>query len=248
MRSKSARIAVIDSTTELADRLSERSGRVGPFLVVTHHSPTAPLTGLLVRPPHGVVIGPGVSARNAVELCRIIRGTPALVETLIVVVGSDGRRRQEVLSYEADAFDAGADDFVAAASLPVRLNALLRRRLHGASTDPHGLSLNAKDRVSITVGALTVYELDYGVVIHGKRVDLTAGEFRVLWHLALHPGQTVPVAELVPVDLIGETYRSPTSVRTLVFSLRAKLGAYGGQIETIRRGGYRLVEHSRKKR
>lgn len=243
MQSNPARIAVIDASTDLSDRLSERGVHAGSVaMVVTHHTPTEPLTGLLERPPHGVVIGPGVEVRRTVELCRLIRGTPALAETMIVVVGGEGRRRSEALSHEADAFDAGADDFVAAASLPVRLAALLRRRPHASRTDARGLAVDAGDRASIAVGSLTVYELDYGVLVDGRRVDLTAGEFRVLWHLARHAGQTVPASELAPVDLINETYGSLTSVRSLIFSLRGKLGVHGRQIETIRRGGYRLVD------
>lgn len=232
-----ARVVVIDDRPDLASKLVQQNGR---RLIVTQQSPTSPMTNLLERPPHAVVIGTGVPKERAIDLCRLMRGTPALADAIIIVVGSDGR---DGASYEADAFAAGADDFInTPTSLPVRLDALLRRRPHPSLSNGDGVVDHSADRPSITVGRLTIYELDYAVIVDGRRVPLTAGEFRILWKLAQQPGRTLTVEQLAPVDLINETYSSLSSVRSLIFSLRSKLKPYENQIQTVRRAGYQLME------
>jgi len=236
MKSKAnTRVVVIDSRPDLAVRFEQHSaGR----LLVTHQPLNSSLRNLLGRPPHAVVIGPSVTKDRTIDLCRLIRGTPALSITSLLVVRNDSR---DGAAFETDAFAAGADEVVFhPSSLFMRFDALMLRKQGSAASDDRVMS--ADERPSITVGKLTIYELDYAVIADGQRVALTAGEFRILWKLAVERGRTVTAEQLAPVDLINELYSSLSSVRSLVFSLRGKLGQYAHQLQTVRRAGYRLAE------
>ena len=74
----------------------------------------------------------------------------------------------------------------------------------------------------------------------GERVTLTYKEFELLRLFLSYPGMVFSrdrlYSEVWGDDYIGESRTVDMHIRTL----RAKLGAYGEMIETVRQVGYRL--------
>ena len=157
------------------------------------------------------------------ELRAAGRATPVLMLT-----AKDGEWDQ------AEALDAGADDYVTKPfSYPVllaRLRALLRRSTAQLSA------------------VLTVGDLRMDVAAHrcwrgDVEIDLTPREFALLSYLMLRPGAVVSKVELVDhVWDVGFT-ADTNVVEVYIGYLRRKVDAPFGRnsLETVRGVGYRLV-------
>ncbi|WP_106402901.1 response regulator transcription factor [Actinocorallia populi] len=135
---------------------------------------------------------------------------------------------------EAEGLDVGADDYVTKpfsyVVLRARIRALLRRRTRGGSP-------------AITIGDLTVEPDAQRVLRAGEEITLTAREFAVLEHLALHAEQVVSKREILE-HVWDSAYRGdPNVVEVHISALRRKLDIpYGRRsIVTVRGSGYRLT-------
>ena len=135
---------------------------------------------------------------------------------------------------QAEALDAGADDFLSKPfSYPVllaRLRALIRRGSAGASA-------------TLQVGAVSIDTAARRCWSSSGDIDLTAREFELLAYLMHRPGTVVSKLDLLHHvwDLASES--GTNVVEVYIGYLRRKLGATtsGAAIETIRGAGYRLV-------
>jgi two-component system alkaline phosphatase synthesis response regulator PhoP len=128
--------------------------------------------------------------------------------------------------------DTGADDYIpkpfGMMELVARVKALLRRTA-------------AKDAAeAITVGELTVDERRHVVTVAGEQVALTLKEFDLLRFLMENRGAAFTREKLLErvwdLGYAGGTRTVDVHIQTL----RQKLGATGGMIETVRGVGYRF--------
>ncbi len=128
--------------------------------------------------------------------------------------------------------DAGADDYIAKPfgmmELVARTKALMRRT---AAKD---------DAEAITAGALTVDIRRHLVTAGGENVVLTLKEFELLRFLMENRGAAFTREKLLErvwdLGYGGGTRTVDVHIQTL----RQKLGAQGGMIETVRGVGYRF--------
>ena len=131
--------------------------------------------------------------------------------------------------------DAGADDYVAKPfgimELLSRIRALLRR--------------TERKEPTYQVGCLSVDPGRHTVTVEEQDVTLTQKEFEVLCLLLRSAGQVVSrdrlIEEVWGYAFAGETRTVDVHIRTL----RQKLGAAGGYIETVRGYGYKIRPESR---
>jgi hypothetical protein len=77
------------------------------------------------------------------------------------------------------------------------------------------------------------------LVIDGAEVRLTPLQFNLLRHLSSHPARVIDRDELVQA-VWGRAFVGSNVVDASVRSLRKKLGAYAGAIETVKGFGYRF--------
>ncbi len=129
-------------------------------------------------------------------------------------------------------FEFGANDYVAKPFALAELIARVRAQLRHAN--------GSSDGNVVRVGKLDL-DLARRQARVGERVtDLSDREFRVLHHLALHPGEVISRERLL--NEVWGYHFDPRSnvVEVCVRRLRQKLGE-GAPIETIRHAGYRLV-------
>jgi two-component system response regulator PhoP len=172
------------------------------------------------------IIDLGLPLIDGISLIKKIRELEKTFPILILTARGDWQDKVEGL-------DAGADDYVVKPfqieEILARLNALLRRAA--------GFS-----KPIIEFGPIA---LDIGskrVSAHGKTIELTAYEYKLLEYLMMHPGQVISKTELTE-HLYAQDYdRDSNVLEVFVRRLRQKLDPDESlkPIETIRGQGYRF--------
>ena len=93
----------------------------------------------------------------------------------------------------------------------------------------------------LSFGALQLIRPDRRVLQDGRPVELTEGEFELLWLLAMNAGQTVTRTDLLQQLRGLRDVDADRSIDCRVYRIRAKLGDRAGRpqrIRTIRNRGY----------
>lgn len=151
-------------------------------------------------------------------------------ETPVIILSALGEVDERVRGLRA-----GSDDYLtkpfSLIELTARLEALARRP---QKTEPH--------LTSFAIGPINMDLLGQVVRCHGKRVDLTAREFRILTYFARNEGKVVTRNMLL--EAVWDYNFDPQTniVDQHVSKLRQKLDAAGSPsiIQTVRGAGYVL--------
>ena len=167
------------------------------------------------------VLDLGLPGRNGLEVLRDWRSAGLPLAVLVLTA-------RDSFADRIAGLPAGADYHLAhpfhPAELPLRLQALLRRR-HGQTNAPR-----------LVVGALALDEQRQFVERDGTAVALSGAEFRLLRCFMLNPGRVLSRSQLEEHLYDGETERDSNVLEVLVNRLRRKLGRE--VIETRRGQGY----------
>ena len=136
----------------------------------------------------------------------------------------------------SQAYEAGADDYIAK---PVRPRVLLARlRSHFRRNTPE-----EDTQQPIQVGSLTVDTARRAVELEGAAVDLTSAEFDLLYLLAKHAGKTLSRNDIYQ-EIHGMRYDGvDRSIDLRISRLRKKLGddpTRPRRIKSVRGVGYLL--------
>ncbi|MCT1476688.1 response regulator [Microbacterium sp. p3-SID336] len=157
--------------------------------------------------PDLIMLDLGMPRLDGIEVIQALRGWTSV--PIIVVSGRTGS------ADKVEALDAGADDFVTKPfqvdELLARLRALARR-----AVSANGESVVAFGEVVVDLATKTVTRA-------GARVHLTPTEWRMLEHLARHPGALVTRQDLLK-EIWGSAQVSDSGYLRLYMSqLRKKL-------------------------
>ena len=167
-----------------------------------------------------------------VEICRKVRELAKSPSTYIILLTARGSNQDIVAGLEA-----GADDYVtkpfSMRELIARVRALLRRH------DVPDTVRNAIQR-----GELRIDPSAHSVSIMGKEIELSALEFRLLHHLASHPGMVFSRDQLL--DRVWGNDRSVTqrSVDVYIRRVREKIELKPQDpiyLQTVHGVGYRFA-------
>lgn len=180
-----------------------------------------------------VVLDVMMPGESGVDLCRRLR---EFSEVPIILLTALGREEERIAGLEA-----GADDYLvkpfSPRELALRVAVLARRG--GGTAQP--LSSGPVH----TVGSLRLEAGVQQAMVSGRPVHMSSSEFRMLWLMSEHVGETVSWHDLHAAlgenaDAVGER----ELVRTAIYRLRARLGdnlSAPRFILTDRGRGYRLV-------
>lgn len=222
-------VLVIDDEPELVKLLDYNLSKAG-YLVLTARDGAAGLAAARKHSPDVVVLDLMMSGMDGWEVCKRLRGDPLTAAVPLVMLTARGEESDRILGLEL-----GADDYVtkpfSVQELLARIKALLRRAQAPAE---------ASD--AIRAGP---FHLDSGrrtVSAGGKKADLTATEFNMLWALAQRRGRVMSREELIAAARGENVTILDRTVDVHVASLRRKLGRHGQLIETVWGVGYRLKE------
>jgi two-component system KDP operon response regulator KdpE len=178
--------------------------------------------------PDIIMLDLGMPRLDGIEVIQALRGWT----TVPIIVGS-GRTGS---ADKVEALDAGADDFVTKPfqvdELLARLRALSRR------------SVPAGGESTVGFGDVVVDLATKTVTRAGTRVHLTPTEWRMLEHLARHPGALVTRQDLLKEIWGSEQVSDSGYLRLYMSQLRKKLEAEPSapaHLLTESGMGYRLV-------
>lgn len=167
---------------------------------------------------------------DGMELCKLLKRDPATGAIPIIMLTAKSAEIDRVLGLEL-----GADDYVTKPFSPrelvLRVKGLLRR---GRPTEEKA------DR--ILLGELQIDIPRHEVRIQGKRVELTATEFKLLTVLAQRKGRVQSRDKLLQDVWEYDNLIDTRTVDTHMRRLRDKLGRAAKYLDTVRGVGYRLVE------
>ena len=173
---------------------------------------------------------------SGTEVCRSLRGNPALADVAVLMLTARGDEYDRVLGFEI-----GADDYVvkpfSVRELVMRVRALARRTAERRAAR----ATTSGDR-KLKWKGLQVDPVRHRAFIDGAEQPLRPLEFRLIQVLLEHPGRVFSRGQLLEEvwGISGDT--SSRTVDTHVRRLRERLGAHGEAVETVHGFGYRLKE------
>lgn len=167
---------------------------------------------------------------DGLEVCKILRRDPATAKVPIIMLTAKAAEIDRVLGLEF-----GADDYItkpfSVRELILRIKGLMRR-VRGDS-DP--------DK-PLRAGLIEIDPEKFMVTVKGKKVDLTATEFKLLHLLVKRRGRVQSRDQLLRDVWEYEGSVDTRTVDTHIRRLRDKIGAASECLETIRGVGYRYIE------
>ena len=178
--------------------------------------------------------------KSGYEVLGEIRRTDAALP--VILLTAKGEKSDVVLG-----LGLGSDDYVKKPfdgdELLARVSAVLRRAGSAAPAPAPAPSVNIAEGGDFTFASFRVDANRLKLIdARGRVKDLFVNEYKLLCHLARHPGEVVSRDELLKVLWEGEAYFGTThSIDQAIYRLRTKLGRDGACIESVYRAGYRYV-------
>jgi two-component system phosphate regulon response regulator PhoB len=222
------RVLVVDDEADIVALVAYHLARSGYRVSTASTGPDALETARRERPALVVLdlMLPGLSGADVLEQLRAGEATRDIAVLMLTA------RREE--QDRIHGLSLGADDYLTKPFSPqelvLRVGAILRR-VGAAGT-------HSTDR--LIVGPLEIDTAAHVVKVGGQPVELTPTEFRLLLTLAERRGRVQPRTLLLQSVWDAAPDIQTRTVDMHVQRLRAKLGAAGDMVETVRGFGYRL--------
>jgi len=219
------RVLIVEDEAALREALKTDLASAG-YTVDTAADGEEGLYAATEYPIDVAVIDLGLPKLSGLELIRQLRARGKTCGVLILTARDSWQDKVEGLG-------AGADDYVAkpfhVAEVQARLAALLRRSGGWASA-------------RMRCGPIELDSRAQAVTVHGRPVELTSFEYRILEHMMLRAGEVLSKTELTERLYAQDFDRDSNVVEVLIGRLRRKLDPDDTlkPIETLRGRGYRL--------
>ncbi len=224
-------ILLVEDEQDLLELLRYNLAREG-YEVSTATSGEEALKAVRNESPDLMLLDLMLPGMDGLEVCRTLKSREHTSDIPVIMLTAKGEESDIVQGLEM-----GADDYVTKPFSPrvllARINAVLRRREQGG--DRQAAS-------ALHVGEISLDAARHEVIASGKRVDMTATEFKLLALLMSKPGRVFTRQQIIESIHDGFAAVTDRSVDVQVVSLRRKLGPSGNNIETVRGVGYRFKE------
>jgi two-component system phosphate regulon response regulator PhoB len=231
------RVLVVDDERDITALVAYHLAKAG-YRVTTATTGPAALDAARAEPFDLVVLDLMLPGRSGYEVLEELRRREESRGIGVILLTA---RREEADRIRGLA--AGADDYLTKPFSPeelvLRVGAVLRR-LHAPAASAGGTVLRA--------GPLTIDRAALRVSVNGADVDLTRIEYRLLLLLAERRGRVQTRPQLLETVWESQADIQTRTVDMHVQRLRAKLGASGDLIETVRGFGYRMSAEQEKSR
>ena len=223
------KILVVDDEPDAVELVSFNLKAAG-FEVVTAADGAEALKRAKEHQPDLLVLDVMLPEVDGLEVCKIIRRDPSVAHIPIIMLTAKAAEIDRVLGLEL-----GADDYVTKPFSPRELVLRIRKIL-----DRGKVPEEKSDRIEI--GDLTIDVPRHMVSASGKRVELTATEFKLLTTLAQRKGRVQSREQLLQDVWEYDNLIDTRTVDTHMRRLREKLGKAAKYLDTVRGVGYRFVE------
>ncbi len=228
-RSVRAKILVVDDEPEAVELLEFNLKQAG-FGVVAATDGAQALKQARSDPPSLIVLDLMLPEIDGLQVCQMLRRDPATARIPIIMLTAKAAEIDRILGLEL-----GAEDYITKPFSPRELVLRIKKVLHRggvAQAEPEALKF----------GDLVIDEPRHLVTRRGKRLELTATEFKLLALLAQRRGRVQSREQLLRDVWEYNSVIDTRTVDTHVRRLREKLGPAARHLDTVRGVGYRFVE------
>jgi len=226
----SHRILVVDDEPDVLE-LIEFNLKAAGFEVATAVDGEEALKKARSAPPELIILDIMLPEIDGMQVCKTLKREPATASIPIILLTAKAAEIDRVLGLEL-----GADDYVTKPFSPreliLRVKGLLRRQSGVPETKAEHLH----------IGELDIDLPRHEVRISGKRVELTATEFKLLTVLAQRRGRVQSRDQLLRDVWEYDSLIDTRTVDTHMRRVRKKLGKAARHLETLRGVGYRFRE------
>ena len=217
-------ILVVDDEAEICELVSYNLSREG-YRVVSEHDGEAGLERVFQSAPDLLVLDLLLPKMSGLEVLAAIRNEPRTRTLPVLVLTARGTEMDKLIGFER-----GADDYLTKPFSPkelvARVQAILRRTRGDETAAPAKIGPFEFDRER------------HRVLIHGRELNLTPTEYRLLEFLLQRPGRVLSREQLLDkvwgLGYFGETRTVDVHIRRL----RSKLGKDARLIRTVTGVGY----------
>src|ERR1700690_55738 len=226
-RSMKTKILVVDDEPDALEVLGFKLRQAG-YTPIFAKDGTRAIAVARDERPDLVVLDLMLPEVDGLEVCKILRRDPSTPAIPILMLAARAAEMDRGLGLEL-----GADDYVTKPFSPRELVLRIRKLLQ---------RMQAADEptAQLKLGEIEIDVPRHQVQVSGRRLTLTATEFRLLEILARRRGRVQSRDRLLQ-DVWG--YENPIDSRTVdthMRRLREKLGGAADQLETVRGVGYRF--------
>jgi DNA-binding response OmpR family regulator len=224
-----AKILIVDDEPEAVE-LIEFNVKTAGFEVLTAADGAEALKKARSALPALIVLDLMLPEVDGLEVCKMLRRDTATAAIPIIMVTARAAEIDRILGLEL-----GADDYITKPFSPRELvlrikNVLQRGRTAGKEPDTYKF------------GELVIDNPRHVVSWRGKKIELTATEFKLLSILAERRGRVQSREQLLRDVWEYNSLIDTRTVDTHMRRLREKLGQAAKYLDTVRGVGYRFVE------
>ena len=224
-------ILVVDDEPDVVDLVRYHLHRSG-FEVCVALTGASGLNAAKERRPDAIVLDIMLPHMTGIEVLKALRTGSETASIPVVMLTAKAELSERIIGLEL-----GVDDYITKPFSPrelvLRIQNLLRRLRTAHSTS------------IVTVDEFRLDKNNFEVSLHGKRLELTTTEFKLLVALLERRGRTLSRQTLLQ-DVWGYEHVIDTrTVDTHVRRLREKLGEASDRIVTVRGEGYRFLANQR---
>jgi two-component system phosphate regulon response regulator PhoB len=223
------KILVVDDEPDALE-LIEFNLKAGGYDVVTAADGAEAVKKARAVAPDLILLDLMLPEIDGMEVCKILRRDANTAATPIIMLTAKAAEIDRVLGLEL-----GADDYVTKPFSPRELGLRIKNLLRRTQTDEV-----SNDQYHI--GELFLDIPRHLATVGGKKIDLTATEFKLLTVLAQRRGRVQSREKLLADVWQYDNLIDTRTVDTHMRRLREKLGKAARYLDTVRGVGYRFVE------
>ncbi|MBN1345097.1 MAG: response regulator transcription factor [Phycisphaerae bacterium] len=218
-------ILIVEDETDLADLLRYHLEREGYVCRVAEDGERA-VAEAYRQPPDLIILDRMLPKLSGDEVATRLKRDSRTTSVPILMLTAKAEDEDELVG-----FALGADDYVrkpfSVKLLLPRVAAILRRQQSGGSQDE-----------IVTGGPITLDHARHEVSADGRRLDLTATEFRILAALMSARGRVLSREQLIDSAIGMDAAVTNRAMDVHIAALRKKLAKSATYIRTIRGVGY----------
>lgn len=224
---KKPKIVVIEDEVDILEVINYNLSKEG-FDVCSALDGEEGLALIKKEVPDLVLLDLMLPGLDGIEICRKLKTDYSTRSIPIIMVTAKGEESDIVLG-----LGMGADDYMVKPFRPRELMARIRSVLRRGDFIEEGEGVVSIDELVIDINR-------HEVKLEGKKIVLTAMEFKLLHFLASHPGQVFTRENLLNHISSDDTFIIDRNIDVHIRSIRKKLNKHRELIETIHRVGYRF--------